>query len=94
MFNRFLLGVIEVKPEVKKALGRTPLDLVARHAVCEFGGISREQFAANCESLDCVGEIISEYNADPTKPKFGRIRVTTIAGWGRTRVELIKRRAE
>ncbi|WP_020227321.1 hypothetical protein [Acidovorax sp. MR-S7] len=42
MFNRFLLGRLTVDNAVRRALQRTPLDMVARHAVGDFGVVSVE----------------------------------------------------
>lgn len=89
MYNRFLLGSIEIDPAVKSLLGREPLDLVSRHAVCDFGLVSARRAHANFIGVAEGGEIISEYAADPTDPKQGRIRVITCAGWGLTHVSWI-----
>lgn len=89
MYNRFLLGSIEIDPAVRRLLGREPLDLVSRHAVCDFGLVSARQARANAIGLAEGRAITSEYAADPTDPLQGRIRVTTNDGWAVTRVSWI-----
>ncbi len=90
MFSKFLLGRLRVDTPVCDALGRTPLDLVARHAVCDFGCTTNRRQKQNLAALDGGGEIVSEYLADPHAPDGLRVRVTTHAGWGETEVVLIK----
>ena len=90
MFSNFLLGKLQVDDDVCTILGRVPLDLVARHAVCEFGDVSPRRYRQNLISLAEGDEIRSEYQADPTNPDLGRIRITTASGWGSTNVVWIK----
>ena len=90
MFSKFLLGKLTINDDARQALGRTPLDLIARHAVCDFGDVSPRRVKQNLLALDEGGEIQSEFLADPTDPSSGRIKVTTTDGWGETKVTLIK----
>jgi hypothetical protein len=90
MFSKFLLGNISVDDATKKALGRTPLDLIARHAVCEFGLVTPRQYKINLQSLEMADEIVSEFRVDPLTEDLGRVRITTVAGWGSTEVVWIK----
>ena len=89
MYNRFLLGTIKIDPAVKRLLGREPLDLVSRHAVCDFGLVSDHHVHANAVALAEGRAITSEYAADPTDPLQGRIRVVTNDGWATTHVSWI-----
>ncbi|MFE1573691.1 hypothetical protein ACFIQG_17975 [Comamonas odontotermitis] len=90
MHSQFLLGQISIRPEVRKLLGREPLDLVARHAVCEHGQITRRQFLLNKEGYNTGGEIRSRYRADPTDKNSPYIEVITRATWNETVVVLEK----
>lgn len=90
MFSKFLLGEINVPDSVTEILGRSPLDLIARHAVCEFGVISPRQHKLNLQALELADEIVSEYRVDPIKDDLGRIRIVTRPGWGSTDVMWIK----
>jgi len=91
MFSKFLLGSLHVDDNVREILGRTPLDLIARHAVCDFGCTPPRTWKLNEMALTSGDEIISEYPVDPTNKKLGTIRVTTEAGWGNTHVVFVKR---
>ena len=84
MYSKFLLGNLHMEETVIRVMGRTPIDLLARHAVCDFGRISARRLKQNMASLACWGEIQSEFPADPTDPHAGIIRITTSAGWGET----------
>ena len=90
MFNRFLLGRLSVDEAVRRELHRTPLDMVARHAVGDFGVVSVRRNKQNLIALDTGDEIISEYLADPTQPDGPRVRVVTADGWGSTHITLTK----
>lgn len=88
MYSKFLLGHLVVKDDVVQTLARVPLDLIARHAVCDYGCVTERQSKANQYALEAGGEIRSEYLIDPTQPEQGRITVVTEAGWGETRVSI------
>ena len=90
MFSKFLLGTLKVDDAVKQILGRTPLDLVARHAVCDFGVVSPRQYKANLLALEEAETIVSEYLVELGSEESGRVRVTTRTGWDRTDVTWIK----
>ena len=90
MFAKFLLGSIKIEDNVRHELGRTPLDLISRHAVCEHGIASPRRHKQNLLALAEAGEIQSEYLVDPLDPTAGTVLVTTIAGWGETCVTIKK----
>lgn len=93
MFNRFLLGRIHVDDEVRRLLGRTPFDMVARHAVCDHGLVSQRRKKLNAIALSDSqggGDIQSEYIANIAHPEHGRIRIVTTEGWADTYVSLVK----
>lgn len=86
MFNRFLLGSIQIDKDVSRVLGRHPLDMVARHAVSDYGLVSARRWKQNDLAYNSCGEIQSIYHADPNDPSAGYIVVTTKSGWGSTHV--------
>ena len=88
MHATFLLGNLHCSDKAKKALNRTPLDLIARHAVNDHGIISKQEAQQNVVAMEYCGEIISRYLIDPTKPKRGHVLVITTASWGDTHVQL------
>ena len=90
MFAKFLLGRIRIEDKAKEILGRTPLDLIARHAVLDHGQVSKAQLQNNLNSLATGGEISSAFFVDPGNPKAGQITITTEAGWGGTLVSYVK----
>ena len=90
MFAKFLLGRLRVDDDVRAALQRTPLDLIARHAVCDFGDVPPRRIRQNSLALESGDEIESQYLVDPTDPSKGRVKIITAAGWGQTKVTLIK----
>ena len=77
MFSKFLLGKLTVDDDARRALSRTPLDLIARHAVCDFGAVSPRRFKQNQIALSTGDEIQSEYLIDPTSPDRGRVKIVT-----------------
>ena len=89
MHANFLLGTLIYEESVEAAIGRNPLDLIARHAVCDHGIVSRRQKVRNRVALDEHDEIVSEYHLNPLHPEDGSIRFTTSAGWGETVVSII-----
>ena len=90
MFSKFMLGSVVVDDSVREELQRTPLDLVARHAVYDFGCVTPRVEKQNLIAAKRGGEIVSEYLVDPEHPGGRRIRVVTTEGWGHTIVSLIK----
>lgn len=90
MHCNFLLGKLIVESDVRDLLGRTPLDLVARHAICEHGIVGPRRLKINADSAQHIGEIQSEYLADPTDPSKGTVVVTTSDDWSETTVRLKK----
>ncbi len=88
MYANFLLGELRVSDDAREALGRTPLDLIARHAMNEHGRITAAEAQSNARSMQDLGEIISRYCVDPTNAKRGCVLVTTSPNWLDTSVEL------
>ena len=62
MFAKFLLGRLSVRDDVRAALQRTPLDLIARHAVCDFGTASSRRVKQNLLALE---EAVSVAGREP-----------------------------
>lgn len=88
MYANFLLGTITARASVVRKLGRVPLDMVAMHAVNEHGLITADEATANMDGMRTAGRIVSRYLVDPTDPRQGTVRVTTVGGWGRTVISL------
>ena len=84
MFATFLLGEIVITETACQALGRTPLDLIARHAVRDHGQITSRERAHNDRSYDRGGLIISRYRIDPTNPRTKHVLVITRSGGDET----------
>lgn len=88
MISYFLLGTLRVTEEAKIKLKRIPLDLIARHAVCEHGDITSHEQRANANAKRSVGVILSRYPADPTDRRTGNVLVITNESWDETVVQL------
>jgi hypothetical protein len=88
MRSNFLLGTIVVTDPVRSKLGRTPLDLVARHAVNDHGVVTLRELRANQRALATADKIISRYAVDPTDSSQGFIEVITNESWATTTVKL------
>ena len=93
MMSYFLLGCIDISDGAKKALGRIPLDLLARHAMHEHGMLTEEEHVRNRNNSRTGGEIISRYRTDPLSPKPQTVLVRTHAGWGKTTITLERRKS-
>ena len=88
MHSNFLLGTLKVSEAARLKLKRTPLDLVARHAVNDHGLATVKELRANLHALKVVDKIISRYPVDPTDPRQGRVLVITDESWETTTVKL------
>lgn len=88
MYSNFLLGKLRISDAALDCLGRTPLDLVARHAVNEHGLATPREVKFNNLSMKRAGPIKSVYWIDPTNPGQGRVVVETLGGWEETHVKL------
>lgn len=88
MYSTFLLGKLHVSELARNALGRMPLDLIARHAINEHGDITPREAKRNVRSMNDAGEIISRYLIDPTNPRLGHVLVITNETWSDTSVKL------
>lgn len=88
MYANFLLGNLAVTEAAAARLGRTPLDLIARHAVNDHGLLSREEHAQNVKSMRTMGRIMSRYPVDPLDPSAGFVIVETTESWAETTARL------
>lgn len=88
MRSNFLLGELTVTCSARSALGRDPLDLIARHAINDHGVASLKQHKLNLKGYREAGEIVSVFYIDPTNHKKGRVMVVTSATWDKTTVKL------
>ena len=88
MHSRFLLGQITATKASRKALGRVALDLVARHAIGEFGVIGRRRLLQNITAMEELGEVQSRYYVDPTNKRKGFALVTTTPGGEETIISI------
>ena len=84
MYTTFLLGELEISEKALAALGRTPLDLIARHAVREHGHATPHELLANSKAVERGGQVISRYRIDPTDPARGSVVVITRRGGAQT----------
>lgn len=88
MRSNFLLGTLIVDDDVKLKLKRTPLDLIARHAVNDHGVVTVRELRSNQHALQTADAIISRYAADPTDPSQGFVEIVTTESWATTTVKL------
>lgn len=86
MRSNFLLGEIVITDAAKALLKRTPLDLVARHAVNDHGLATPKQHKQNLIGYKEADKIVSVYHADPTDHKKGRVMITTCKQWTKTTI--------
>lgn len=88
MYANFLLGTLAVTEAAAARLGRTPLDLIARHAVNDHGLLSREEIVSNMRAMKNMGRIVSRYLVDPLDKAAGAVIVETSEGWVETLARL------
>lgn len=88
MRSNFLLGSLHVTDAVKTKLKRTPLDLIARHAVNDHGVATVRELRSNLHAMQTADAIISRYPVDPTDPTQGFVEVITSESWVTTTVKL------
>lgn len=88
MRSNFLLGNLIVDDAVKLKLKRTPLDLIARHAINDHGLATLRETRSNLLAMKTADAIISRYLADPTDPTQGFVEVITTESWATTTVKL------
>ena len=88
MYSNFLLGTLKVTDAARDKLNRTPLDLVARHAVGDHGLVSNMTLKKNQAAMKTADAITSCYYIDPTNPAEGRVLVVTDECWETTTVKL------
>ena len=88
MYSNFLLGNLHITDAARERLGRTPLDLIARHAVSDHGVVGAKQLQKNRIAMDNAGQIVSRYIIDPTDESQGYVLVITSESWGSTTVQL------
>lgn len=88
MYSNFLLGQLKVSTATKIKLKRTPLDLIARHAVGDHGLATQRELKRNQLALQTADQIVSRYYVDPANPTRGQVVVTTNEHWDTTTVKL------
>lgn len=88
MRSNFLLGTLIVTESARLKLKRTPLDLVARHAINDHGLATVRELRANQLALQTAGQITSRYAVDPTDSTQGFVEVITDDSWSTTTVKL------
>lgn len=88
MYANFLLGTLAVTEAAAARLGRTPLDLFARHAVNDHGVLTSDEFKSNMKSMRSMGRIISRFPVDPTDPQAGFVLIETDDTWNETVAKL------
>lgn len=88
MHANFLLGTLSYTEAALKALGRVPLDLIARHAINDHGKLYLHEIRANREAMTTCGQIISRFSIDPLDPSQGNVLVITTESWDETAVQL------
>lgn len=88
MKTNFLLGKIRITAAAQALLRRTPLDLIARHAINDHGKISSREQHQNRLSMETVGPVLSRYCVDPTNVAAGHVLVITEKLWRSTLVQL------
>ncbi len=88
MHSNFLLGTLKVTEAAQVKLKRVPLDLIARHAVNDYGQVPLRVQRQNDMNMKRVGVIMSCYLIDPTDPAQGRVLVITDENWESTTVKL------
>jgi hypothetical protein len=88
MYTHFLLGNLMIERSARIKRGRTPLDLIARHAINEHGCITPEEAQLNFRSMFDCGPILSRYRVHPTDITAGFVVVKTDEGWTETKVSL------
>lgn len=88
MYSNFLLGELKVSDATKTKLKRTPLDMVARHAINDHGIITALERKRNQLAMRDAGQIISRFMVNPLDPSEGYVEVTTEECWGCTQVKL------
>lgn len=88
MYANFLLGSLVVTEAAAARLGRTPLDLFARHAVNDHGTLTKDEFKSNMKSMRCMGRIVSRFPVDPTDPQAGFVLIETDDDWNETVAKL------
>lgn len=89
MRSNFLLGKLHVTDAARIKLRRTPLDLIARHAVNDHGLATVRELRANQRALMAVGKIISRFVVNPLAPSEGTVEVVTDDAWENTTVKLM-----
>lgn len=88
MHSNFLLGTLKVTDAARIRLGRTPLDLIARHAINDHGMLTPREVTANRASMKRVGPILSRYMINPLDLSAGFVEVITDEDWESTTVKL------
>lgn len=88
MQTNFLLGALKLTPEAHMALKRQPYDLLARHAINDYGDVTEKEREANEHSMMMAGRIKSRYKVDPSDPRSRNVLIVTSADWTETVISL------
>ncbi|MDM0116938.1 hypothetical protein QTI66_32950 [Variovorax sp. J22R133] len=88
MFANFLLGSLHITAAAKAALGRMPLDLIARHAINDHGNLYPREVRTNRTGMRECGRIVSRFPVDPFDKSQGNVLVITSRSWDETVVQL------
>jgi hypothetical protein len=88
MQTNFLLGALMLTNPARMALKRQPYDLICRHAINDYGLITKAERAMNERSMLTIGPILSRYRVDPTNPKSGTVIILTKDTWQETLIAL------
>lgn len=88
MQTNFLLGALKLTTEAHMALKRQPYDLLARHAVNDYGHVTEKEREANDLSMHTAGAIKSRYKVDPRDPRSRNVLIITAADWSETVIKL------
>lgn len=88
MQTNFLLGRIQLTEQARVTLKRLPYDLVARHAINDYGRISSAERKQNELSMLTIGPIRSRYKSDPTNPRSPYVLIETNDCWDTTLVSI------
>lgn len=88
MYSNFLLGELKISDATRLKLKRTPLDMVARHAINDHGLVTALERKRNQIAMRTAGQILSRYMINPLDPNEGYVEVITEECWGATRVKL------
>lgn len=88
MKTNFLLGQLKLTEPARMALKRQPYDLLARHAINDYGNVTSRERKANEEGMLTAGKILSRYKVDPSNPRSKNVVICTATGWTETVISI------